>query len=206
VAFSFFFRDREVLNMVLEHALPELRTRMYINIWDAGCAMGQEAYTLAMLMREQMTHFMFRNLRIYATDIDENGTFGTTITSGLYEYDDVARIPAEFLARYFTPVAGNGHMQIDEELRRAVRFERHDLLSLKAPRTGLGLILCKNVLLHFQPHERVEVMRMFHGALMDGGYFVTEHTQKLPEELSPLFRKVTEAGPLYQKISLSQPV
>jgi chemotaxis protein methyltransferase CheR len=199
MAFTFFFRDRDVLDLVVQHALPELKTRMYINVWDAGCANGPEPYSLAILLRENMGPFMFRNVRIYATDIDESGEFGKVIDAGLYTRQEVGRIPSEILNRYFTPVAGNGHVQISDELRKAVRFQRHDLCSLQPIRDGLGLIVCKNVLLHLAADMRLAVLRMFHSALAEGGYLVTEQTQKLPVEVEPLFRQVTAAGQLFQK-------
>ena len=72
MAFTYFFRDQEILDLVVRWALPDLRTRMYLNIWDAGCAMGPEPYSLAMLLRENMGQFYFRNVRIFASDIDDN--------------------------------------------------------------------------------------------------------------------------------------
>ncbi|MFZ6031121.1 MAG: CheR family methyltransferase [Chloroflexota bacterium] len=199
MAFTYFFRDRDVLDLVVQHALPELRTRLYINVWDAGCAMGPEPYSLAILLRENMGRFMFRNVRIYATDIDESSQFGEVIARGVYAEQDIKRIPADIRARYFTRLAGNGHFQIAEEIRKAVRFQQHDLCTLQPPRVGFGLIVCKNVLLHLAPEVRVAVLQMFHAALADGGYLVTEQTQKLPSEIEPLFRQVTQAGQLFQK-------
>ncbi len=204
MAFTFFFRDREVLEQVIHHALPDLRTHMYINIWDAGCAMGPEPYSMAMLLRENMGRFYFRNVRIYATDIDESQQFGQVIEQGIYADQDVKRIPENLLARYFSPYvdeAGQNHrVQINPEIRQAVRFQKHDLLSLQPIRSGFGLILCKNVLLHFTPEQRVAVIRMFHAALDEGGYFVTEHTQKMPAECAHLFRQVAPGGQLFRKV------
>lgn len=205
MAFTYFFRDHEVIELVMQYALPELKTRLYINVWDAGCAMGAEPYSLAMLLRENMGKFMFRNVRIYATDIDESNQFGEVIARGVYAEQDVKRIPTEILNKYFAHVPGNGHFQIDEEMRKAVRFQKHDLCTLQPPRDGFGLIVCKNVLLHLAPAMRVAVLQMFHAALADGGYLVMEQTQKLPSEIEPLFRQVTAAGQLFQKIGASSP-
>lgn len=203
MAFTFFFRDREVLDLIIRDILPDLRTRMYINIWDAGCAMGPEPYSLAMLLRENMGQFYFRNVRIFASDIDENQHFGQTIEQGIYAEQDVKRLPADILARYFTSFLDEGGLnnyQISPEIRQAVRYQKHDLLTLHPIRQGFGLILCKNVLLHFTASQRIDVIRMFHGALQDGGYFVTEHTQKMPAECAGLFQQITPDGQLFQKL------
>lgn len=223
MAFTYFFRDKHTLDLIAQHVLPTLKRHMYINIWDAGCAMGPEPYSLAITLRENMGPFLFRNVRIYATDIDENGevginasgngafgdlAFGDIIAQGIYPESRVKRIPSMLLERYFTrlPDAGGGgrRYQISPEMRKAVRYQRHDLLSLTPVRDNFGLILCKNVLLHFAPEARVAVIKMFHRALAQDGYLVMEQTQKLPPGLHPLFQRATSAGQIYQKIGSSE--
>jgi chemotaxis methyl-accepting protein methylase len=66
MAFTFFFRDQQVLERVVEHLLPVLSGRSHPRVWDAGVAMGQEPYTLSIMFAERMGHFAFKNLRIDA--------------------------------------------------------------------------------------------------------------------------------------------
>lgn len=200
MAFTYFFRDWQTLDLLIQHALPEMKQNKYINIWDAGCAMGPEPYTLAIMFRENMGRFLFRNVRIYATDIDESGHFGEIIAEGVYPNEQIQRIPPEIQAAYFSPDGREGYSQISEEIRKSVAFQFHDLLSLKPIREDFALIVCKNVLLHFTAEQRVEVIKMFHRSLSAGGYFVTEQTQKLPPETQHLFRQVTNAGQIFQKV------
>ncbi len=198
MAFTFFFRDMSTLEGVQQYALPKLKTRRYLDVWDAGCATGPEPYTLAILIRENMGSFQFRNVRIFATDL--NGQFGEIIEAGVYPEEQVKRIPPEYLERYFTPADQPGHYLLEESLRKSVRFQQHDLTSLKPIRDGLGLIVCKNVLLHLSPTERLDVLRMFHDALSAGGYLATEQTQKMPPEAQDMFRPVAGEGPVYVKV------
>jgi len=200
MAFTYFFRDRQTLDLIARHVLPDLKTRMYIDIWDAGCAMGPEPYTIAIILRQNMGSFLFRNVRIFASDIDESGHFGEIITRGVYPEEMVKRIPRDIFGRYFSINGEEGHYQISREIRRAVTYQRHDLLSLTPVKEEFGLIVCKNVLLHFSPEERGNVVRMFHHALSQGGYFATEQTQKLPPGTEHLFRRVTNAGQVFQKV------
>ncbi|NUN70994.1 MAG: chemotaxis protein CheR [Bacteroidetes bacterium] len=199
MAFTFFFRDEHLLNLIAKLVLPELTGFSRIKFWDAGCAMGPEPYSLAIVCAENMGKFAFRNICITATDIDESGEFGTVIREGRYRDEEVKRMPNEILGRYFTVDPTSGTFVIDQGIRDSVRYYQHDLLGLRPIGIGFHLILCKNVLLHFTPEERVEVIRMFHGALADGGYFCTEQTQKLPDELSHLFERVSEDGQLFRK-------
>ena len=190
MAFTFFFRDSQVLELAIDHVAPELAGRSRARIWDAGCAMGPEAYTLAILLAGRLGQFAFRNLRIEATDIDETDQFGEIVRQAVYPGGDLERMPAGILERYFEPAGTAGNYRLVDRIRSSVRFQRHDLLSLRAVDSGFSLVVCKNVLLHFSHSQRVEVVRMFHRSLGPGGYLVTEHTQKLPEECEPLFEQV----------------
>jgi len=89
---------------------------------------------------------------------------------------------------------------VTDLIRNCIQAKHHDLLSLTPALDGISLIVCKNVLLHFQHAQRVEVIRMFYRALEPGGILVMEHTQKLPEELSSLFRQLVADGQVYRKV------
>jgi chemotaxis protein methyltransferase CheR len=197
MAFTFFFRDMQTLKLIEEFVLPSLKTRMYLDIWDAGCAHGPEPYSLAMILHENMGKFLFRNVRIFATDINEE--FGDVVRKGVYPEDQLKRIAPEIFEKHFSPAADPGHFIISESIRKSVTFQRHDLTSLSPVRSGLGLIVCKNVLLHLSPEDRVKVFQMFHGALSPGGFLATEHTQKMPDELQSAFRQVRRDAQVFQK-------
>ena len=201
MAFTYFFRDVQTLELARDHALPVLKTRRYINIWDAGCAMGPEPYTLAIILRESMGHMYFRNVRITATDIDGSNLFNKIISEGLYPLEQVERIPKDIFENYFAKDLNEGQYRISEELRRAVSFQKHDLLSLQAPGQDFGLIICKNVLLHFHEDQRIKVIKMFYDSLMEGGFMVFEQTQVLPKEVSHLFEPVVSNAQLFRKCS-----
>lgn len=184
--------------MAVQHLIPHVTGRSRIRIWDAGCAMGHEPYTLAMMLAEKMGNFGFRNLEIHASDHDR--PLLQVLAEGVYRYDDIKRVPEPYLQKYFEPVPGDAErFRIVERLRAAIRIHDHDLLSLKPVRDGFSLVVCKNVLLHFQSSERLEVLAMFHRALEAGGFLVLEHTQKMPQELEPLFEPVLPDRQLFRK-------
>jgi chemotaxis protein methyltransferase CheR len=201
MAFTYFFRDLHVLQLAMKHVVPEISGRSRIRIWDAGCAMGPEPYSLAILFAENMGKFAFENLTIHSTDINEGGDFDKIIAEGMYHEEPLSRIPVELLSKYFAPADRKNHFVIDERIRKRVVFQRHDLLSLKSIRDDFSLIVCKNVLLHFNHLERINVIKMFYNSLSANGYFVTEQTQKIPEEVSHLFERVASDGQLYRKIA-----
>lgn len=200
MAFTFFFRDMQTLNMIRDHVIPALRTRRHINVWDAGCAMGPEPYSIAIIFRENMGNMIFRNVKIYATDVDGSNLFGKIIEEGTYPDEQVKRIPKDIFDRYFSLADEPDHFIITDEIRRCVSYERHDLLTLKPVRDGFGLIVCKNVLLHFKEEERIKVIKMFHDTLIEGGFFVTEQTQKIPAELKNMFEQVVSNAQVFRKV------
>lgn len=200
MAFTFFFRDQQVLERAVEHCLPVLAGRNHPRIWDAGVAMGQEPYTVSILFAEQMGHFAFNNLRIEATDVESTGLFAGAIETAMYPREELSRLPEGILARYFEPVGDTGSLRVIERVRQRVTYQQHDLLSFKEIGHGYSLVLCKNVLLHFQPPDRIEVLRMFHRALATGGLLATEQTQEMPLELANLFERVIPDGQLFRRI------
>ena len=200
MAFTYFFRDLHTLEMVVRHVVPEVLGRSRVRIWDAGCAMGQEPYSLAMVFAENMGKFAFANLQIQATDIDESDLFGKIISAGEYPAEDVKRIPREVFTKYFQAGPKPSHYQIVKAIKARVNFQRHDLLSLQPLGWNFSLVLCKNVLLHFQPPARVAVIKMFHQTLIPGGFLATEQTQKLPGEVAHLFQQVAGDVQLFRKV------
>lgn len=198
MAFTFFFRDQTPLEHAVNFMIKAASGRSKISIWDAGCAMGQEPYTLAILLAETMNYFALNNLKIYATDYDE--PLLKVLKEGCYPYDELQRIPEHLFKKYFQPDEKEGCFRLVDKIKNLVDPHFHNLLSLTPIKDGMSLIVCKNVLLHFSQAERISVIRMFHKALEAGGIFVTEHTQKMPEEVSHLFEQLVSDGQVFRKV------
>lgn len=202
MAFTYFFRDVHTLEHIAKQLVTSTAGRSVIKIWDAGCASGQEPYTLTLILAETMGRFSFRNIHIAATDLDGSNLFGEIIAKGIYPREEVERIPADILQKYFTKINDGSYFKIDDQVQSRITFQKHDLLSLKPVGDTFSLIVCKNVLLHFQEAERVAVIKMFHGALAPGGLFATEQTQKMPEKVTHLFEQVTDDAQLFRKLEV----
>jgi chemotaxis protein methyltransferase CheR len=201
MAFTYFFRDAEPLELAIEQMLPAVQSLNQIDIWDAGCAHGPEPYTLAILLREKMPDFLFRKLRIQATDVDRG--FATQVIEGIFPESELRRLPAGILEKYFQPVENANKFQIVEEIRSKISFSQHDLLPLEPFGRNFSLIVCKNVLLHFNEQQRLDVLRMFHEALRSDGVLVLEHTQKIPAPLCGMFRSLVGHAQVHGKITNS---
>ena len=201
MAFTFFFRDEQILVLAVEKLVPFAVGRTNVRILNAGCAMGMETYTFAILLAEKMGKFALRNVKIHAVDIDnENVDFGKTVREGIYHKDHLQRIPQELFNKYFSQANDSDHYIISQELRDLVEFEKYDLLSLRQLRNDYSLIICKNVLLHFNYGQRVKVISTFHDMLLKGGILGMENTQNMPDELTHKFNRLLDYAQLYEKI------
>lgn len=200
MAFTYFFRDLHTINLAVQHLVPTIQGKREVKIWDAGCAHGPEPFTLAILLAENMGRFAFKNVKIDATDIDKSNLFGEFIANGVYPYDQLKRIPKPVFDKYFQKNGKPEHYEIDYQIRNRLTYHRHDLLTLKPVGSGYSLVMCKNVLLHLKPQERVNVIKMFHQTLAANGLLAMEQTQALPSELKNYFVRISDDGQIYRKV------
>ena len=191
-----FFRDPEFFAHVREHVLPDVIARARdepgheIRIWSAGCATGEEPYSVAILLAELLGDEVDRwNVRIFATDVDADAvTFGRR---GIYPDVALATVPDAFRARYFVPVE-EGY-EITKRVRGLVVFGEHDL-GQRAPFPHIDLALCRNVLIYFTSELQTRALQSFAFALRDGGFLVLGNA----ETPSPLARYFVSVHPHFK--------
>ena len=195
-----FFRDDAVWEFLQEQILPNLIKSKadyeQIRIWSAGCASGEEAYTLAMLMAEALGAEQFRQrVKIYATDVDEDAL--SQARQAVYSAKDIQALPAELIQKYFEPT-GNRYV-FRHDLRRSVIFGRHDLLQ-DAPISRIDLLVCRNALMYFNAETQTRVLARFHFALNDTGYLFLGKAEMLLTH-SNLFTPVNLKYRFFTKVS-----
>lgn len=174
-----FFRDPPAWEAVRTLALPEIVASRPagepIRVWSAGCASGEEAYTLAMLFAEQLGLERVRNqVTVYGTDVDEDAL--NIGRRAVYSPAQVAGVPAELLERYFEQA--DGLYRLSPELRRQVIFGSHDLLG-DAPISRVDLLVCRNTLMYFNAETQARVLERFHFALKEGGFLLLGRAESL---------------------------
>ncbi|MFI5890091.1 CheR family methyltransferase [Actinoplanes sp. NPDC051513] len=164
-----FFRDPEAWEHlraeVLEPLVAAKAPGTPIRLWSAGCASGEEAYTLAMLLCEILGPEAFRDrVKLYATDVDEEQL--TEARQGSYGQQAVAAVPPELLERYFER-AGDRYV-FRKDLRRSLIFGRNDLVQ-DAPISRIDVLTCRNTLMYFNAETQARILGRFHFALLGGG-------------------------------------
>ncbi len=199
MAFTFFFRDRHTLEHLTRLLVNQLEQSNSIKIWDAGCAMGQEPYTISIMLSEALSEMDFKKIKIIATDIDENNTFEKIIKDGIYPFDQLSRLPEGIIEKYFNKIDEDNYKLIDTILN-SLEFHKQDLLQYVPIDYNFDAVICKNVLLHFSHEQQMKVFEMYHNVLKHGGYLTMEQTQSIPSELLSKFNKVLSDANIFQKI------
>jgi two-component system CheB/CheR fusion protein len=164
-----FFRDKPAWIYLQEITLPQLilgkPENEQIRVWSAGCASGEEAYTLAITLAEILGDEPFRQrVKIYATDVDEEALAHARQAS--YSTRELEPISPELQERYFEP--SGDRFTFRNDLRRSVIFGRHDLVQ-DAPISRLDLLVCRNALMYFNAEAQARILSRFHFALRDSG-------------------------------------
>jgi two-component system, chemotaxis family, CheB/CheR fusion protein len=198
---SGFFRDKPVWDYVAAEVIPSLvsaKSEEPIRVWSAGCATGEEPYTIAMLLAEALGEDAYRErVKIFATDID--GDAVDRARQGIYAAKELEPVPEELRGRYFEAV--DDQFSFSKDLRRSVIFGVNDLIS-DAPISRLDLLACRNTLIYFNAETQAGVMRRLHLALAEGGILVLGKSELLltfTEGFAPvdlplrIFRKVRVA-------------
>jgi two-component system CheB/CheR fusion protein len=194
-----FFRDPPAWELVRGEILPQLLASKPasepIRIWSAGCASGEEAYSLAMITADLMGLEAVRErVKIYATDVDEEAL--NQARQARYTARQVEGVPPELLSRYFE---GNGQGYVfSKDLRRSVIFGRHDLIQ-DAPISRIDLLVCRNTLMYLNSETQSHVLARFSFALREGGYLLLGKAEMLLAHAN-LFTSVDLKRRVFRKV------
>jgi two-component system CheB/CheR fusion protein len=198
-----FFRDEGAWSYLTSDVIPKLVAAIpqerAIRVWSAACASGEEAYTIAMLLAEELGEARFlERVKIYATDIDEEAL--AQARQATYQGDDVKSIPEPLLERYWQ-VSGS-KIAFRSDLRRCVTFGQNDLVQ-DAPISRVDLLVSRNALMYFIPETQARILSHFNFSLNPHGFLFLGKAEMLrtygalfkPHNLKwRVFTKVPRAG------------
>lgn len=191
---SHFFRDASMYKAFSEMILPELKKRSRVRIWSAGCANGEEPYSLAMLLFDY-GKAQGKTLSILATDIDENCL--ANARCGVYKESALVELPPGFRQRFFQELPEG--WTVVPEVRAMVDFRVIDLTGTLPP--GLfDLIICRNVMIYFNSLLQSELLRQFYKLLNPEGFLILGKTEVLLNEYREYFKVLELTERLYQRV------
>ena len=196
-----FFREPEVWEYMNSTVVTKLIDRCSENqpvrIWVPGCATGEEAYTLAMLLLEEADGRKREcPIQIYATDIDKEAL--DVARRGVYPENITEQVAPERLKRFFTRNA-KGAYHVVKRLREMVVFAPQNLIS-DPPFSKLDMVSCRNVLIYIQLELQKKIITMFHFALRDGGYLLLGNAESIGQ-MTDLFDTMSKRWRVYRQKS-----
>ncbi|AEH60446.1 MCP methyltransferase, CheR-type [Methanosalsum zhilinae DSM 4017] len=181
-----FFRNQETYQALEDEVLPAIissKRNKSINIWSAGCSIGVEAYSVAMLLHKFLGNdFRRYRIKIIGTDIDKKSL--KKAEDGIYGASEIKNLTDVFLGKYF--ICGENEYQVIDEIKNMTTFQHHDLISGEDFR-DFDLILCRNVTIYFERDLQEKLYSKFYNALNKDGFFVIGKTETLVGPSKDLF-------------------
>ncbi|HTB15902.1 MAG TPA: protein-glutamate O-methyltransferase CheR [Bryobacteraceae bacterium] len=171
-----FLREAGHFDFVVKNVLPALRKRASIDIWSAPCSTGEEPYSIAVTLLEQLGMPPKPALRIRATDISTRALAVAKL--GTYTADRLGSIAAPVMRKYFA-ASGPGSYQVIPEVRRMIEFERVNLIEPMLGRRSFPVIFCRNVMIYFDKPTQERVVTSLSRFLEPGGYLLIGHSESL---------------------------
>jgi len=194
------FRDPGFFRCLREQVVPYLKTYPFVKIWVAGCASGEEAYSLAILLEEEG---LGKHFRIYATDIDQKVL--ASAEKGIYPLKGMQRFTRNYqkgggkasFSDYYT--ARYDFAVLMPALRRQIVFASHNLAA-DGDFGEMHMVLCRNVMIYFKPPLKERVLGLFRTSLLPGGFLCLGVKETLDGyAIAPQFETVVPRMPVYRK-------
>lgn len=199
-----FFREPEAFKVLEREVIPRLLQAKDaegpLRLWVPGCATGEEPYSIAMLLIEQLEAIQKTcGIQIFASDIDEQAL--EFARAGTYPKSIGADVSPERLRRFFTKV-GEAY-QVSQPVREGVTFAVQNLIA-DPPFSKLNLISCRNLLIYFESEVQKNLMALFHFALNEGGYLFLGNSETVGQR-EDLFEPVSKKWRVYRRIGSARP-
>jgi chemotaxis protein methyltransferase CheR len=194
------FRDPFVYNKLSEGVFTSLKTYPFIRIWHAGCATGEEVYSLAILLKEKG---LYEHSRIYATDFNDEAL--EVARQGIYKIDNVKQYTTNYqkaggshsFSEYYN--AKYDSVSIDKSLKKNITFANHNLVT-DGIFGEMHLILCRNVLIYFDNVLQNRVLNLIHDSLVNGGFLCIGKMESLLfSDVEKKFNLIEDKEKIYQK-------
>ena len=165
-----FFRDPQAWEYIASGIIPQIiaskQATTAVRVWSAGCASGEETYTIAILLAEALGIEEYTaRVKVFGTDLDVDAL--NYARQANYNSKELQSVPPELVDKYFEQV--NGRYLVQKQLRRSVIFGRHDLVQ-DAPISKIDLLICRNAIMYFNTETQAKILARFHFALNNNGF------------------------------------
>ncbi|MHB1215227.1 MAG: chemotaxis protein CheB [Thiobacillus sp.] len=199
ISVTSFFRDPGMYQVLETQVLPELMdghdTDAPVRVWVAGCATGEEAYSIAMLLIEHISAVgKACPIQIFATDVDEAAL--EVGRRGVYAEGLLADLSRQRLERFFTRADAH-HWQVSKQLRETVLFASQNILA-DAPFSRVDLVSCRNLMIYLEPEAQRTLLQLFHFSINEGGFLILGPSESIGRQ-TDYFRPVSKNWRIFRR-------
>ncbi len=191
-----FFRDRDLFMELQRKVIPQILESKSVHIWSAGCAVGPEPYSIAMLINRLGVKKRPNSINILATDISKE--FLDQAILGIYPEELLKELDPSEIQEFFIKLDNNEY-QLIKSIRNYVTFKKHDLRT-QAPGNDFDLILCRNVLIYFSRSQSKQLFKRFHSSLKSQGYLVIGSCELLHPSVKDKFETIDSQNRIYRRV------
>lgn len=172
-----FFREIQHFDFLSREVLPNLKKK-HLRLWSAACSTGEEPFSIALLLREELPAFSSWDVKILATDISTRVL--AKAGEAVYDEETLKPVPAPLRQKYFTAEpARPGAWRVASEVRQIVRFARLNLMERFPMRGPFDVIFCRNAMIYFDKPTQQQLVQRFYEMLAPGGYLMVGHSESL---------------------------
>lgn len=175
-----FFRENHHFEHLREVAIPAAiganKANKRLRLWSAGCSVGMEPYSIAMVLAEFMDELRGWDVKILATDIDTKCL--DHAQKGIYSQKDVETVPSN-LRKYYKQINDSDHVVMSDKLKSLISFKKLNLIEAWPVRGSFDVIFCRNVVIYFNKETQRVLFKKFHNHLSDTGYLYIGHSENL---------------------------
>lgn len=198
-----FFRNSSAFDAFRDEVVPELlndpdvQKRKRIRIWSAGCASGEESYSIAIILNEMLGTKISRDfsISILGTDIDDDAL--ESAEKRIFSQKQVEKITPRLIRKYFTPSETPGKFKLNE-LDVKVEFKKHDLITGKPP-PFFNAVFCRNLLIYLRKEVQSNVLKNLYDSLYPKGFMILGKTESLPDVFRDIFEVFSMDERIYRK-------
>ncbi|MBL7003370.1 MAG: protein-glutamate O-methyltransferase [Gammaproteobacteria bacterium] len=176
-----FFREEHHFDFLKESIIREKRKKhdKTLRIWSAACSTGEEAYSIAMSIKEALHDYKDWDIKILATDIDSNVV--AIARAGVYKDDRVGDLDHSRIKRFMKKGTGSnsGYIRMNKDVVEMVKFNKLNLLKPWPMKEKFDVIFCRNVVIYFDKETKMKLVARFHQQLLNKGYLIMGHSESL---------------------------
>lgn len=183
--YTYFYREEQHFEYITKIILPneEINNKTKtLNIWSAGCSSGEEPYTIAMVLDD---YFKLKapqwKINITASDISENVLLKAR--EGIYEEENIKKLPEHFKKRYFEKIDGDKY-KVTKDIRKNIEFKTINLMGNLGMKNKFDVIFCRNVMIYFNTDTKMKLINKFYEANKDDGYLLIGHAETIQRDKS----------------------